>query len=105
MACADTESEDRYWSKVLTCRLSFFTFAFLCRHTSNLENFTSLILKYAPIRVAYDFQYYRSRMHLAAENDNQDTNDESQKGELDINITENDKTQMTKPKKESSIST
>ena len=31
-----------------------------------MENFNSLILKYAPKRVAFDFQYYRDRMFLAA---------------------------------------
>lgn len=39
---------------------------FCYRHTSDLENFNSLILKYAPKSVAFDFQYYRDRMFLAA---------------------------------------
>ena len=39
---------------------------FCYRHTSDLENFNSLILKYAPKRVAFTFQYYRDRMFLAA---------------------------------------
>ena len=38
---------------------------FCYRHISDLENFISLILKYAPNRLAFNFQYFRDRMFLA----------------------------------------
>ncbi|XP_066929688.1 uncharacterized protein [Clytia hemisphaerica] len=36
------------------------------RHTGPIENFNSMMLKYAPKRNAFEFQYYTDRMYLAA---------------------------------------
>ncbi|XP_066930023.1 uncharacterized protein [Clytia hemisphaerica] len=35
-------------------------------HTGHIENFNSMMLKYAPKRNAFEYQYYTDRMYLAA---------------------------------------
>ncbi|KAK2552005.1 hypothetical protein P5673_027019, partial [Acropora cervicornis] len=36
------------------------------RHTAELENFNSMMTKYAPKRIAFEYPYFIMRIHLAA---------------------------------------
>ena len=38
---------------------------YIFRHTGDLESFNSMMLKYAPKRMSYEYQYYKDRMFLA----------------------------------------
>ncbi|XP_067017883.1 uncharacterized protein [Acropora muricata] len=50
---------DREWLKSLEFYVQF-------RHTSNLENFNSMLLKYAPKRIAFVYEVFTGRILLAA---------------------------------------